>query len=56
MEYRSNSKPEDKEPDSHNNFPFSGYLTLKSAIIIWDGPRYLSYNKKAARLRSYTNW
>jgi len=49
MVYRPNSRPE-------KNFHSSGYLKLQRATIIWDGPRYLIYNTKTERLRSYTNW
>ena len=43
MEYRRNSRPERSSP-------------LQSATIIWQGPKYLFYNNKVSRLRSYVHW
>ena len=50
MEYRTNSKPEQSSVTS------SVYLRLQRAKIVWDGPRYLIYNTKTDRLRTYEDW
>jgi len=43
MEYRPNSRPEESSP-------------LQNATIIWQGPKYLNFNTKDSRLKSYTHW
>jgi len=43
MEYRPNSRPEQSSP-------------LQSATIIWQGPKYLIFDNKDSRLKSYTHW
>ena len=55
MEYGPKSGSEDIGPDSHN-FHMSEHLAMNRATILWDGPKHMAYNSKAARFRSYTNW
>ena len=43
MEYRPNSRPEQSSP-------------LQNATIIWQGPKYLIFDTKDSRLKSYTHW
>jgi len=43
MEYRPNSRSERSSP-------------LKSATIIWQGPKYFIFNSKDSRLKSYVHW
>jgi len=43
MEYRPNSRPEQSSP-------------LQNATIIWQGPKYLIFDTKVSRLKSYTHW
>ena len=43
MEYIPNSRPEQSSP-------------LQNATIIWQGPKYLVFNTKDSRLKSYTQW
>jgi len=43
MEYRPNSRPEQSSP-------------LQSATIFWQGPKYLIFDSKDSRLKSYTHW
>jgi len=42
MEYRPNSRPERR-------------ILLQSATIIWQGPKYLIFDTKDSRLKSYTH-
>ena len=43
VEYRPNSGPEQSSP-------------LQNATIIWQGPKYLIFDTKELRLKSYTHW
>jgi len=43
MEYRPNCRPEQSSP-------------LQSATIIWQGPKYLIFDTKDSRLKSYIHW
>jgi len=43
MEYRPNSRPEQSS-------------SLQNATITWQGPKYLVFNTKVSRLKSYTHW
>jgi hypothetical protein len=62
MEYRPNSNPKrsvDFGPDIRSESPndlLREHFFMKRTITLWPGPRHVSYNSIAQRLRSYEKW
>ena len=56
MEYRPNSKPEEKWTALKTEsvpLPLSEHYILTRAVDVWDGPKFVTFRTKEARLKSF---
>jgi len=56
MQYRPNSKPEEKSTALNTEsfpLPLSEHYILTRAVDVWDGPKFVTFRTKEARLKSF---